>query len=115
MTHDHPTPGTPLATVTSDGQTVDLTLVMRLIGAAYAGCRQCQVELSTQVLDGPAGVINHVAGAAYMGMRSFAGAMGVNGPMGEEALRRYRALEPRPAEVESRMLEHLGTILVRHG
>jgi tetratricopeptide (TPR) repeat protein len=35
--------------------------------------------------------------------------------LAEEALRRYRALEPRPAEVESRMLEHLGTILVRHG
>jgi tetratricopeptide (TPR) repeat protein len=32
----------------------------------------------------------------------------------EEALRRYRELEPRAAEVESRMLEHLGTILVRH-
>jgi tetratricopeptide (TPR) repeat protein len=35
--------------------------------------------------------------------------------MAEDALRRYRALEPRAAEVESRMLEHLGTILVRHG
>jgi tetratricopeptide (TPR) repeat protein len=34
--------------------------------------------------------------------------------MAEEALRRYRVLEPRVAEVESRMLEHLGTILVRH-
>jgi tetratricopeptide (TPR) repeat protein len=34
--------------------------------------------------------------------------------MAEEALRRYRGLEPRAAEVESRMLEHLGTILVRH-
>jgi tetratricopeptide (TPR) repeat protein len=34
--------------------------------------------------------------------------------LAEEALRRYRALEPRAAEVESRMLEHLGTILVRH-
>lgn len=34
--------------------------------------------------------------------------------MAEEALRRYRQLEPRAAEVESRMLEHLGTILVRH-
>jgi tetratricopeptide (TPR) repeat protein len=34
--------------------------------------------------------------------------------MAEEALRRYRELEPRAAEVESRMLEHLGTILVRH-
>lgn len=34
--------------------------------------------------------------------------------MAEEALRRYRALEPRAPEVESRMLEHLGTILVRH-
>ncbi|TMC05318.1 MAG: tetratricopeptide repeat protein [Chloroflexi bacterium] len=34
--------------------------------------------------------------------------------MAKEALRRYRALEPRAAEVESRMLEHLGTILVRH-
>jgi tetratricopeptide (TPR) repeat protein len=35
-------------------------------------------------------------------------------PMAEEALRRYRLLEPREADVESRMLEHLGTILVRH-
>lgn len=35
--------------------------------------------------------------------------------MAEDALRRYRALEPRAPEVESRMLEHLGTILVRHG
>jgi tetratricopeptide (TPR) repeat protein len=34
--------------------------------------------------------------------------------MAEDALRRYRLLEPRAAEVESRMLEHLGTILVRH-
>ena len=34
--------------------------------------------------------------------------------MAEEALRQYRELEPRAAEVESRMLEHLGTILVRH-
>jgi tetratricopeptide (TPR) repeat protein len=34
--------------------------------------------------------------------------------MAEEALRRYRELEPRAPEVESRMLEHLGTILVRH-
>jgi tetratricopeptide (TPR) repeat protein len=34
--------------------------------------------------------------------------------MAEEALRRYRELEPRAADVESRMLEHLGTILVRH-
>jgi tetratricopeptide (TPR) repeat protein len=34
--------------------------------------------------------------------------------MAEDALRRYRALEPRAAQVESRMLEHLGTILVRH-
>ena len=34
--------------------------------------------------------------------------------MAREALRRYRELEPRAAEVESRMLEHLGTILVRH-
>jgi tetratricopeptide (TPR) repeat protein len=34
--------------------------------------------------------------------------------MAEEALRRYRELEPRAAEVEARMLEHLGTILVRH-
>jgi len=34
--------------------------------------------------------------------------------MAEEALRRYRLLEPREPEVESRMLEHLGTILVRH-
>lgn len=35
-------------------------------------------------------------------------------PVAEEALRRYRTLEPRAPEVESRMLEHLGTILVRH-
>jgi tetratricopeptide (TPR) repeat protein len=34
--------------------------------------------------------------------------------MAEEALDRYRALEPRAPEVEARMLEHLGTILVRH-
>jgi tetratricopeptide (TPR) repeat protein len=34
--------------------------------------------------------------------------------MVEEALRRYRELEPRAAEVEARMLEHLGTFLVRH-
>lgn len=34
--------------------------------------------------------------------------------MAEDALRRYRELEPRAPEVESRMLEHLGTILVRH-
>jgi tetratricopeptide (TPR) repeat protein len=34
--------------------------------------------------------------------------------LAEEALRRYRDLEPRAAEIESRMLEHLGTILVRH-
>jgi tetratricopeptide (TPR) repeat protein len=34
--------------------------------------------------------------------------------MAEEALRRYRELEPRAPEVESRMLEHLGTLLIRH-
>jgi tetratricopeptide (TPR) repeat protein len=34
--------------------------------------------------------------------------------MAEQALRRYRELEPRAPEVESRMLEHIGTILVRH-
>jgi tetratricopeptide (TPR) repeat protein len=49
------------------------------------------------------------AGARYLD--EDAGALA----MAEEALRRYRALEPRAAEVESRMLEHLGTILVRHG
>lgn len=34
--------------------------------------------------------------------------------MAQEALRRYRELEPRETEVESRMLEHIGTIMVRH-
>jgi tetratricopeptide (TPR) repeat protein len=48
------------------------------------------------------------AGARYL--KEDPGAL----PMAEEALRRYRELEPRAADVESRMLEHLGTILVRH-
>lgn len=34
--------------------------------------------------------------------------------MAEEALRRYRSLEPRQPETEARMLEHLGTYLLRH-
>jgi tetratricopeptide (TPR) repeat protein/DNA-binding XRE family transcriptional regulator len=33
--------------------------------------------------------------------------------IGEEALRRYRALEPRRVEVEARMLEHLATFLLQ--
>ena len=33
--------------------------------------------------------------------------------LAEEALRRYRSLEPRQPETEARMLEHLGTYLVR--
>lgn len=48
------------------------------------------------------------AGARYL--KEDAGALA----LAQEALRRYRVLEPRAAEVESRMLEHLGTILVRH-
>jgi tetratricopeptide (TPR) repeat protein len=48
------------------------------------------------------------AGARYL--MEDAAALG----MAEDALRRYRELEPRAADVESRMLEHLGTILVRH-
>jgi tetratricopeptide (TPR) repeat protein len=35
--------------------------------------------------------------------------------LGEEALRRYRKLEPRQAHVESHMLERLGTFLLRRG
>jgi tetratricopeptide (TPR) repeat protein len=35
-------------------------------------------------------------------------------PLAELALERYRALEPRQADIEARMLEHLGTFLVRH-
>jgi tetratricopeptide (TPR) repeat protein len=34
--------------------------------------------------------------------------------LAEEALRRYRSLEPRQPETEARMLEHLGTYLLRH-
>ncbi|HYW23016.1 MAG TPA: tetratricopeptide repeat protein [Terriglobales bacterium] len=48
------------------------------------------------------------AGARYL--KEDTGALA----MAQEALRRYRELEPRAAEVESRMLEHIGTILVRH-
>jgi len=33
----------------------------------------------------------------------------------EDALRRYRALEPRRPEVEARMLEHLAAVLSQHG
>jgi tetratricopeptide (TPR) repeat protein len=33
----------------------------------------------------------------------------------EEAVRRYRALEPRRPAIEARMLEHLGTILILQG
>ena len=34
-------------------------------------------------------------------------------PLAEEALRRYRALQPRSPEIEARMLEHLATCLLR--
>jgi tetratricopeptide (TPR) repeat protein len=64
-----------------------------------------------ELLDEPwlaAEALEWEAGASYL--KEDPEALG----MAEEALRRYRALEPRAAEVESRMLEHLGTILVRH-
>jgi tetratricopeptide (TPR) repeat protein len=64
-----------------------------------------------EVLDEPwlaAECLEWEAGARYL--KEDPGALA----MAEEALRRYRELEPRAAEVESRMLEHLGTILVRH-
>jgi tetratricopeptide (TPR) repeat protein len=48
------------------------------------------------------------AGACYL--KEDPAALG----MAQDALRRYRELEPRAPEVESRMLEHIGTILVRH-
>lgn len=88
MPHEHPTPEIPPA-MTSGGDPVDLTAVMRLLAAAYAGCRQCQDELTPPVVSGPPSAVNHIAGAAYLGMRALAAHMGAGGPMDDHALMRY--------------------------
>lgn len=89
MAHDHPIPNTPESS-TAGGQQLDMTAAMRLIGAAYAGCRPCQEEQAAMVVDGASGVIVNLACAAYVALARLARSLGVTGPMTEQSLKRFQ-------------------------
>jgi hypothetical protein len=56
------------AAATATGRPLDLAPLSALIGAAWAGCRPCQLRGIDLVLDGPPEAVAHLAGMTWLGL-----------------------------------------------